>query len=81
VAKNGWLPLSSEGVLQEISSIGGDRPRRPAVLIAMLSSGNPSESDDSQVSRPPRRPLSPVSGVTSFQRPQGRQYQESRIRQ
>jgi hypothetical protein len=49
------------------------------LLIAVLSSGHPSESDGIQVVQAAAKAA--VSAVTSFQRPQARQYQESRIRE
>jgi hypothetical protein len=83
VAENGWLPLSSEGVLREINSVGviGHDGHGQQFLIAMLSSGHPSESDGIQVVQAAAKVAVAVPAVTSFQRPQARQYQGSRIRE
>jgi hypothetical protein len=73
--KNGWLPSAPRGGLWEINSIGVISHDGQQLLIAVLSSGHPSESDGIQVVQ------AAVSAVTSFQRPQARQYHESRIRE
>lgn len=59
---------SSEGGLSEINSIGVISHDGQQLVVAVLSSGYPSESDGSQVVQ------AAVSAVTGFQRPQAKHY-------
>jgi hypothetical protein len=64
--KNGWLPLSSEPGLWEINSIGVISHDGRQLLIVVLSSGHPPESDGIQVVQAVAKAAVAVSAVTSF---------------
>jgi hypothetical protein len=76
--KNGWLPLSSEGGLWEINSIGVISHAGQQFLVAVLSSGHSSESAGIHVVQAAAKAA--VSAATGFQRPQAKQYPKNRMR-